>query len=48
MAKLWLLKLEKQKRYFQLRICWMCDEQKIVNLNGICKKCAEPKKENKK
>lgn len=45
MAKVKIIMSGKPKKYFQLRICWMCDEQKMVNLDGICKKCAEPKKE---
>ena len=50
MTKLWIIKAGNQKRYFQLRLCWMCDEQKMVNIEGICKQCTEskkPKKENK-
>ena len=50
MTKLWIIKAGTQKRYFQCRICCMCDEQKMVNIEGICKQCAEPKnpkKENK-
>jgi hypothetical protein len=34
------------KKYFQLRICNGCEEQKLVNLAGYCAKCAEPKKES--
>lgn len=41
-----LLFAGKRKKYFQLRICWMCEKQKMVNEQSVCKKCAEGKKKN--
>ena len=45
MTKVKIIISGKQKKYFQLRFCWVCEQQRMVNLNGLCKKCAEPKKE---
>jgi len=34
------------KKYFQLRICKECDEQRMVNLDGYCSKCVNSHKKS--